>query len=103
MRNILRDLGIGVDDPATLAVLRDAIYAGQHVASMRATRLMRGLTTQQVAERMGTAETDVVEIELPGADPHMSTLRRYALAVGVVTHYGVTEIPEPDESQEATR
>lgn len=61
-------------------------------------RRTHGLTVEQVAERMGYDPDDVVrEIESAGSDPRLSTLRRYALAVGARTGFEVLEvIPEPE-------
>lgn len=50
-------------------------------------REQAGLTVEQVAERVGMMPDDVREFEAYWADPKLSVIRRYALAVGVaVTH-----------------
>lgn len=47
-------------------------------------RLRNQLTVEDVAERTGYNPEEVVrEMELPKSDPHLSTVRRYAHAVGV--------------------
>ena len=51
-------------------------------------RIRRQLTVEDVAERMGYTPSAVVSaMECPDSDPHLSTVRRYAHAVGVpITH-----------------
>ena len=64
-------------------------------------RLHRGLTVEAVAERMGIAPDAVVDqMERPDSDPHLSTVRRYAMAVGaLVAHDVITEvIAEPEQA-----
>ena len=64
-------------------------------------RLQRGLTVNDVAERMGIAPDAVVDqMERPDSDPHLSTVRRYAMAVGaLVAHDVITEvIAEPEQA-----
>ena len=56
-------------------------------------RLQCGLTVEDVAERMGISPESVVDhMERPESDPSMSTVRRYAMAVGALVSYDV--IPE---------
>ncbi|WP_084957917.1 helix-turn-helix domain-containing protein [Thermoactinospora rubra] len=53
-------------------------------------RKRRRLTQAEVAERMGRSQPAVSDFERLGGDPHLSTIRRYALAVGAdVYHYVV--------------
>jgi len=64
-------------------------------------RLRQGLTLETVAERMGiTPDALVDQIERPESDPHLSTVRRYAMAVGVlIAHDVIVEaIKEPEET-----
>ena len=96
MNNIFNDIGLDMEDPETIEKLRDAVYAGVQMGNIRAERLAKGLSTAVVAERMGISEGAVERLELPGADPHMSTIRRYSLAVGVISYYGVRPIPEEE-------
>ncbi|MFE6966972.1 helix-turn-helix domain-containing protein [Agromyces sp. NPDC057679] len=57
-----------------------------HSALVRA-RVASGLTVEQVAERMGVSVDTVRQFERYDADPNLSTIRRYALAVGArVSH-----------------
>lgn len=46
-------------------------------------RIALGMTHEQVAERANRSTTWVKNFETLGADPHLSTIRRYACALGV--------------------
>jgi transcriptional regulator with XRE-family HTH domain len=71
------------------------------------TRLLRGLvamrknahlTQADVAERMGVSQPVVSDFERYDANPTLSTIRRYALAVGARTHTQVTADKDSEES-----
>lgn len=58
------------------------------IESLVNARKNKGLSQDQVAELMGCDQAAVSRFERFTHDPHMSTVRRYALAVGVeVTHH----------------
>ncbi len=50
-----------------------------------------GLTQSDVAERMGVSQPTVAAFERYDANPTLSTLRRYALAVGGSVHHVVED------------
>jgi transcriptional regulator with XRE-family HTH domain len=54
----------------------------QVVADLVASRRTLGLTQSDVAERMGTSQSAVARFEAQGADARLSTLERYAVALG---------------------
>ena len=65
-------------------------------------RLQRGLTVDDVADRMGFKPEHVIDqMERPESDPRLSTVRRYAMAVGaLVAHDVIPEsIAEPDRGE----
>lgn len=65
-------------------------------------RLRHGLTVEDVAERMGLKPELVIDLmERPESDPHLSTVRRYAMAVGaLVAHDVIREvIAEPERGE----
>lgn len=68
-------------------------------------RLRHGLTVDDVAERLGVTPKMVVDqMERPDSDPHLSTVRRYALAVGaLVAHDVIPEVIAEPERGEAAR
>lgn len=52
------------------------------VEGLREARLRRGLSQEEVARRMRTTQSAVARLEAGAADPRLSTLERYATAVG---------------------
>jgi predicted transcriptional regulator len=52
-----------------------------------AKRVKLGLTQTEVAARMGTSQSAVARIESGGADVRLSTLERYAAAIGAELHW----------------
>ncbi|MEV5412809.1 helix-turn-helix transcriptional regulator [Thermopolyspora sp. NPDC052614] len=76
-------LGIDLDDPEVqrenAAIERDM----RLIETLVGIRRQRGMTQAEVAERMGHSEPAVSGFERLGGDPHLSTIRRYALAIGV--------------------
>ncbi|NUW46224.1 helix-turn-helix domain-containing protein [Nonomuraea rhodomycinica] len=80
-------LGIDLDDPQVqrenAAIDRDM----RLIETLVGIRRQRGMTQAEVAERMGRSQPAVSDFERLGGDPHLSTIRRYALAIGVdVSH-----------------
>lgn len=75
-----------------------ALRAGQAVgemfafiAQLRAARQRRGMSHADVAEAVGVTEEEMQAFESGMSDPHLSTVRKYALAVGVRVRHEVTE------------
>lgn len=69
-------------------------------------RLRSGLTIADVAERMGISPGAVVDqMERPESDPRLSTVRRYAHAVGaLIGHEVIPELiaePTPHSPEDA--
>lgn len=54
-----------------------------------AQRHRQGLSQEQVARKMGISQGAVARIESGDRDPHLSTLRRFALALGVEVKHAV--------------
>jgi DNA-binding XRE family transcriptional regulator len=52
-----------------------------------------GLTQKQVAELIGVSQPTVAAFERYDNDPRLSTIRRYAVAVGVLIKYDVKPMP----------
>jgi transcriptional regulator with XRE-family HTH domain len=74
-------LGIDPEDP--VAHLAADLVRGDMdlVARLIQLRHDRGLTQQQVADLLGISQAAVAGFERAGGDPHLSTIRRYAMAV----------------------
>jgi transcriptional regulator with XRE-family HTH domain len=52
-------------------------------------RRQQGLSQTQIAARMGTSQSAVARLESGHGDLRLSTLRRYAGALGHTVHFGV--------------
>jgi ribosome-binding protein aMBF1 (putative translation factor) len=57
------------------------------VSDLAAQRQLAGLSQTEVAARMGTSQSAVARLEAGGADVRVSTLERYAAAVGGQIHW----------------
>ncbi|MFJ2028981.1 helix-turn-helix domain-containing protein [Streptosporangium sp. NPDC087985] len=80
-------LGIDLDDPDVQRENRAIDRDMRLIESLVELRKAQGLTQAQVAERMGRSQPAVSDFERLGGDPHLSTIRRYALAVGASVHH----------------
>ncbi|MFI6296895.1 helix-turn-helix domain-containing protein [Nonomuraea sp. NPDC050790] len=76
-------LGIDLTDPEVQRDIAAIDRDMRLVETLVSVRKDRGLTQAEVAERMGRTQPAVSDFERLGGDPHLSTIRRYALAVGV--------------------
>jgi predicted XRE-type DNA-binding protein len=89
-------LGIDLDDPEVqrenAAIDRDM----RLIETLVSIRRERGMTQAEVAERMGRSQPAVSDFERLGGDPHLSTIRRYALAIGVDVLHAVSALGEAD-------
>jgi len=85
--NLQEMLGINLDDP-NQRLARDLVEADEKMLDeLVAIRQEQRLTQAEVGGKMGISQGAVARIESGERDPHLSTLRRYAYAVGaVVTH-----------------
>ncbi|GGM71010.1 hypothetical protein GCM10010106_16640 [Thermopolyspora flexuosa] len=75
-------LGIDFNDPDVQreneAIERDM----RLIECLVSLRRQLGLSQAEVAARMGRSQPAVSDFERLGGDPHLSTIRRYALAIG---------------------
>ena len=55
-----------------------------------AMRRFQRIPLRTVARRMGANRHHIRKLERPGSDPHLSTVRRYALAIGAMVEHEVT-------------
>ncbi|AIC71933.1 Hypothetical protein ERS075564_00926 [Mycobacteroides abscessus] len=65
-------------------------------------RKAKGLTQQAVAERMRRDKSAVSNFERLGTDPHLSTIRRYAAAIGVMIKHDVRDFDTEVSYSEST-
>lgn len=81
-RDIAALLGIDPDDPEVqrenAAIERDV----RLIEILVGVRKQLGLTQADVADRMDRSQPAVSDFERLGGDPRLSTIRRYALAIG---------------------
>lgn len=70
------------------------------VAALVQERTARGLSRNAVAKRMGSGPGTVQALEDGTNDPYVSTVQRYARAIGVRVHVEI--VPDPDSPDGAT-
>lgn len=94
MDDLDRLLGINPNDPVQR--LANDLTANDYdmLAGLVKIREAKGLTRAEVADRMGTTPHAVGELESASADPRLSTLRRYAIAIGASVEHHVTQNSE---------
>lgn len=94
---------LGVDDTTDEAKLAQHMVEDDFdlIEKLADARRRHGLTQTEVGRRMDISQAAVARIESGDRDPHLSTLRRYAHAIGVrVTH----DVIDPEtELQAAVR
>ncbi|OWA25181.1 helix-turn-helix domain-containing protein [Streptomyces sp. CS057] len=85
-RDELDDLDLFIEEelshPEFEAALEDARGRSSLLRRMIARRKARKISQATVAERMETTQSAVSELESGGTDPRLSTLQRYARAIG---------------------
>ena len=91
MRDELDDLlGIDTGDPVQQRASELVESDRQLLRNLVAHRRDQGLSQEEVGRRMGVTQPAVAAFERPDADPKLSTVRRYALAVGAMVRHLVT-------------
>lgn len=71
------------EDPKFRAALEDAQLRSKLLEACLTRRSELGLTQASVAHTMGTTQSAVSDLEAGGTDPRLSTLQRYARALGL--------------------
>lgn len=89
-RNLLDMLGFNSDDPAVEQGRRHGAFIARLMDRLVGIREKYGLTQADVAARMGTTQSSVSNIERQAGDPRVSTLLRYADAVGAELDFNIT-------------
>lgn len=69
-------------NPEFPAMVDAAVRARQLLRSLTARRQKLGLSQTAVAARMGTSQSALARLESGEVDPRISTVERYALALG---------------------
>ncbi|RRD30697.1 helix-turn-helix domain-containing protein [Actinomyces bowdenii] len=87
-------LGENPDDPGHRHA-RDLVAADRAmVRDLVAVRERYGMTQADVARAMGTNQASISRFESGHSDAHLSTVRRYAKAVGALIRHEVTAVDE---------
>ncbi|PZS32692.1 MAG: hypothetical protein DLM59_07630 [Pseudonocardiales bacterium] len=72
--------------PRALVAYQDAVRREALLATMVSARDNRALTQRAVARSMGTTQSAVSDLETGRSDPRLSSLQRYARALGLRLH-----------------
>ncbi len=84
-------LGREFDTPEARLALELAREDQHLLAKLVAIRKARGLSQSEVAETLGLSQATISAFERLGNDPHLSTVRRYCRAIGVMVRHHVDE------------
>lgn len=73
------------------------------IQDLKSLRIEQELSQDEVAFRMGVTQPAVSAIEKGNSDPHLSTIRRMALALGCEVSYTVTRSDEEQDHDAGVR
>jgi ribosome-binding protein aMBF1 (putative translation factor) len=79
------------ENPAFPGMVDEALRAREVLRELTRARISQGLSQTTVATRMGSSQSVVARIEQGNRDVRLSTLARYAAAVGRRVSWSVTE------------
>jgi transcriptional regulator with XRE-family HTH domain len=82
------------DDPGIHLRVAAALERRQLARDLAHRRRDAGLTQADIASRMGTSQGQITRFE-SGADTRLSTVARYAAALGVRVEWTITPDPKP--------
>ena len=87
------DAALGIDEPDSQQLLARTLTEADYIWVRRLVglRKRRGLSQAELGDIMGRSQSVVSDIESMSSDPRLSTLRRYALAVGAQVEHHVTD------------
>src|SRR2546422_6733219 len=90
---------LAADDPSIRSRIDAALERRELARQLAERRRTAGLTQTQLAKRMGTSQGQVTRLE-SGADTRLSTVARYAAAVGTRVEWRLAPLPKiPDNSR----
>lgn len=84
---------LAVDDPGLPRRVAAALERRELLRQLAMLRRDQGLTQVELAERMGTSQGQITRLEA-GADTRLSTVERYAAALGVKVTWRLEPAPE---------
>lgn len=89
--NTLEDLlGIDPEDPSVQRARTLASNDRKLLEALVDIRIEKGLTQGAVGEKMGISQPSVAAFESVGSNPKLSTIRRYAQAIGALIRHEVS-------------
>lgn len=88
-------LGLDLDDAQTSAAASDVDAVMMLIETLVGHRKTCRITQKQVAQAMGTTQSAVSDFERLGGDPRLSTIMRYARAVGMAVATKAHVVDEP--------
>ncbi|WP_353617534.1 helix-turn-helix domain-containing protein [Corynebacterium afermentans] len=83
------DFGSHLKDPGFAGAFEDASARSTLVETLRQLRKASVQTQRQVADAMGTTQSAISDLERGESDPQLSTVQRYARAVGAKIRFTV--------------
>jgi transcriptional regulator with XRE-family HTH domain len=82
-------LGINPDEPRVRRATRDARDVERLIDTLVDLRCRLGVSQAELAREMDTTQSTVSKFERAGGDPRVSTLQRYASAIGAHVRFSV--------------
>lgn len=89
------------DEPEFKARVSAAVRRRQYLRGLARLREDRGLRQDELADKIGTSQSAVARLEKGATDPKLSTLERYAAALGLVCDWSLVSQDEAASRQEA--
>jgi len=83
---------LAADDPGLLTRVAAVLERRDLLRQLAVLRREQGLTQVELAERMGTSQGQITRLEA-GADTRLSTVERYAAALGVKVTWQLEPAP----------
>ena len=83
------DFGSQLEDPEFAGAFEDASARSALAERLRQIRKSSGQTQRQVASVMGTTQSAISDLERGESDPQLSTVQRYARAIGAKVQFTV--------------
>ena len=83
---------LGYENSRDVALARALVQADHDlIAELVRIRQSKGLSQKDVAERIGSDAASISRFESGERDPHLSTIRRYAMAIGASIAHNVED------------
>ncbi len=95
LTSIFEALGGDLENPGEVLHLANSKEKQDLIRALLAERNRQGLTQKQLGSRMGITQEAVCRFEGLGGDPRISTLMRYATALGLRVEFKTTPASDP--------